>query len=48
MTILFYFSLDYFIKYIICIYFEKNKNMTISHKFPKILYNYLSELKAIS
>ena len=42
------FSLNYLFKYLICLYFIKNKDLSISDKLPKLIYNYLVEIKLIS
>ena len=43
-----FFALDYLFKYLICIIFRKYKNLSISNKLTKIIYNYLINLKIIS
>ena len=46
--IFFFCSIYYFLRFIIYIIFIKYKNITISKKLPKILYNYLSDIKFLS
>ena len=42
------FSLNYLFKYLICLYFIKNKDLSISDKLPKIVYKYLVDIKFMS
>ena len=46
--VVFILSLDYLLKYLILIYLKKNKNLSISNKFPIRVYDYLNNLKIIS
>ena len=41
-------SLDYLLKYLITLYFIKDKEVIIPTKLPKIIYDYLNDLKIIS
>ena len=48
LIISFIFALDYLFKYIIYSYFKKDADAIISTKLPKIIYNYLNDLKILT
>ena len=48
LIISFIFGLDYLLKYIIYSYFKKDADVIIPTKLPKIVYNYLNDLKFLS
>ena len=39
---------NYLLKYLLSLYFNKNKDLIISNKLPKLLYEYLDSIKTIS
>ena len=41
-------GINYLLKYLLYLYFNKNKNLRISNKLPKLLYDYIYEIKIIS
>ena len=41
-------TLDYLIKHLLFNYFYKNKNFIINKNYPKLVYNYLNEIKLLS
>ena len=41
-------SLDYLLKFIIYSYFKKDVDVIIPNKLPKMVYNYLNDLKILS
>ena len=47
-TILSILNLDYLLKYCLYIYFNNNKQTIINNKLPKLIYNYLYNIKSIS
>lgn len=40
-------GINYLLKYLLYLYFNKNKNLRISNKLPKLLYDYIYEIKII-
>ena len=42
------FTLDYLLKYFLSIFFKKNKNLNISDEFPKLVYDYLNDIKILA
>lgn len=44
----FLFCLDCLLEFLMYIYFKNNKNLNISDKLPKIVYNYINNIKVIS
>ena len=44
----FIFALDYLFKFIIYSYFKKDVDVIIPNKLPKMVYNYLNDLKILS
>ena len=41
-------SLDYLFKYLLYVYFSINNNLSISNKYPKILFDYLNQIKLVN
>nr|YP_009690447.1 hypothetical protein Schpa_000056 [Schizopora paradoxa]QEG57227.1 hypothetical protein Schpa_000056 [Schizopora paradoxa] len=47
-SILTIFTLDYLIKFILYVYYYKNKEAVINKNYPKFIYNYLYDVKEFS
>jgi hypothetical protein len=46
-TLISIFTLDYLLKFLIATLFKNHGNLNISNKFPKILYEYISDIKTL-